>query len=55
MPRRTARPLPDRTIELATGTKACPACGGTLWAAAMARRSVTTLDWSAPHRLVQPI
>src|SRR5436309_2342574 len=44
MPRRTARPLPDRTIELTTSTKACPACGGTLWAAAMARRSVTTLE-----------
>ena len=24
MPRRTARPLPDRTIELTTSTKACP-------------------------------
>jgi hypothetical protein len=44
MPRRTARPLPDRIIELTTSTKACPACGGTLWAAAMARRSVTTLE-----------
>ncbi len=44
MPRRTARPLPIRTIELTTSTKACPACGGTLWAAAMARRSVTTLE-----------
>ncbi len=44
MPRRTARPAPDRTIELTTSTKACPACGGPLWAAAKARRSVTTLD-----------
>jgi hypothetical protein len=44
MPRRTARSLPDRTIELTTSTKACPSCGGTLWAAAMARRSVTTLQ-----------
>ena len=27
MPRRTARPLPIRTIELTTSTKACPSCG----------------------------
>jgi hypothetical protein len=44
MSRRTARPAPDRIIELTTSTKACPACGGPFWAAAMARRSVTTLD-----------
>lgn len=44
MPRRTARPLPDRTIELANNLKGCPDCAGPLWAAAKPQRSVTTLD-----------
>jgi hypothetical protein len=44
MPRRTARPLPDRTLELANHTKSCPSCGGPLWAAAKPSRSITTLD-----------
>jgi hypothetical protein len=44
MPRWTARPLSDRTLELANATKACPACGGPAWAAAKPQRSVTTLD-----------
>src|SRR3954454_7917739 len=44
MPRRTARPLPDRTLELVNNTKASPACSGPLWAAAKPRRSVVTLD-----------
>jgi hypothetical protein len=44
MPRRTARPLPDRTLELANSTKVCPACSGPLWAAAKSRRSVVTLE-----------
>jgi hypothetical protein len=44
MPRRNARPLPDRTVELTTSTRACPACGGPLWAAAKPRRSVATLE-----------
>jgi hypothetical protein len=44
MPRRTARPLPDRTLELANSTKVCPACSGPLWAAAKPQRSVVTLD-----------
>jgi hypothetical protein len=44
MPRWTARPLPDRTLELASTIKACPACSGPLWAAARPQRSVTTLD-----------
>jgi hypothetical protein len=44
MPRRTARPLPDRTLELANRTTACPACSGPLWAAAKPQRSVVTLD-----------
>ena len=44
MPRRTARPLPDRTLELPNLTKVCPACCGPLWAAAKPQRSVVTLD-----------
>jgi hypothetical protein len=44
MPRRIARPLPDRTLELANDIKACPACGGPLWAASKPSRSVVTLD-----------
>jgi hypothetical protein len=44
MPRRTARPLPDRSLELANRTRTCPACSGPLWAAAKPRRSVVTLD-----------
>jgi hypothetical protein len=44
MPRWTARPLPDRSLELANSTKACPACSRPTWAAAKPQRSVTTLD-----------
>ena len=44
MPRRTARPLPARIIELSNNLKVCPACSGPLWAAAKPQRSVTTLD-----------
>jgi hypothetical protein len=44
MPRWTARPLPDRTVELANRTKVCPTCSRPLWAAAKPYRSVTTLD-----------
>jgi hypothetical protein len=44
MPRWTARPLADRTLELANGIKACPACSRPNWAAAKPRRSATTLD-----------
>lgn len=44
MPRRIARPLPDRTLELVNNTKACPACSGPLWAVTKPRRSVVTLD-----------
>ncbi len=49
MPRRTARPPADRTIELKAETRACPGCGGPLWSATVARRTVTTLD--GPTRL----
>jgi hypothetical protein len=44
MPRWTARPLPDRTLEPANDIKVCPACGGVLWAAAKPSRSVVTLE-----------
>src|SRR5437764_13905649 len=44
MPRRSARPPADRALELPTLTRACPACAGPLWSAAMARRTVVTLE-----------
>src|ERR687893_1601426 len=44
MPRRSLRPLPDRTLELSTHLRDCPACGQRLWAANKPRRTVTTLD-----------
>jgi hypothetical protein len=51
MPRRSARPQPDRTLELMTQTRGCPACGHTLWAANKPRRTVVTLDGLARLRL----
>jgi hypothetical protein len=51
MPRWSVRPLPDRTVELSTHTRACPACGLPLWAANKPRRTVTTLDGSVLLRL----
>jgi len=44
MPRRTARPKPTREIELTAATRACPACGGPLWAAYTSHRVVATLE-----------
>jgi hypothetical protein len=44
MPRRSARPRPTREIELTAETRACPACGGPLWAAYKSHRTVVTLD-----------
>ena len=44
MPRRSARPPADRTLELSTQTRVCPACGGPLWCAATAQRTVVTLE-----------
>src|SRR3954451_9148463 len=44
MPRRSARPPADRTLELPTHTRACPACAGPLWSAAMAQRTVVTME-----------
>jgi len=43
MARRNARPEPTQTLEIPSHTRACPTCGGPLWAANIARRSVTTL------------
>ena len=51
MARRSARPEPDRTLELPALTRACPACGGPLWAAYMTRRTVTTLEGTIRLRL----
>ena len=51
MPRRSARPQPDRTLDLACHTRACPACAGPLWAANNAQRTVTTLDGIVRLRL----
>src|SRR3954447_5034151 len=51
MPRRSARPRPDRTVDLPAHTRACPICSGPLWSAATARRTVVTLDGSVRLRL----
>lgn len=51
MARRSARPLPDRTLELPTHTRACLACGRVLWAANMARRTIATLQGLVRLRL----
>jgi hypothetical protein len=51
MPRRSARPDPDRTVDLPAHNRVCPACGGPLWSAATARRTVVTLDGSVRLRL----
>jgi hypothetical protein len=51
MPRRSARPQPDRTLELTAQTRACPSCGGPLWAANTAQRTVTTLEGLVRLRL----
>ena len=44
-------PPPDRTLELPTHTRACPACAGPLWSAATARRTVVTLEGLVRLRL----
>src|SRR3954453_4618591 len=44
MPRRSARPPAGRTLELPAYARACPACAGPLWSAAMAQRTVVTLE-----------
>jgi hypothetical protein len=49
MPRLTGRPKPDREIEPTAATRACPMCGGPLWAAYKSQRVVITLE--GPIRL----
>jgi hypothetical protein len=51
MPRRRARPQPDRTLELAAHTRDCPTCGRSLWAANKPQRTVTTLQGLVRLRL----
>jgi hypothetical protein len=51
MPRRSARPQPDRTVDLPAQTRVCPACAGPLWSAATARRTVVTLGGLVRLRL----
>jgi hypothetical protein len=51
MPRRSARPPADRTLELPAQTRACPSCGRPLWAANTAQRTVTTLEGLVRLRL----
>ena len=51
MPRRSARPRPDRAVDLRAHTRACPTCTGPLWSAATARRTVVTLDGPVLLRL----
>src|SRR3954447_20556728 len=51
MPRRSARPRPDRTVDLPAHTRVCPVCSGPLWSAATARRTVVTLEGLVQLRL----
>ena len=51
MPRLSARPQADRTLELPARTRACPSCGRPLWAANKAQRTVTTLEGLVRLRL----
>jgi hypothetical protein len=51
MARRSARPQPDSTLDLAALTRICPACGGSLWAAYKTQRTVTTLGGTVRLRL----
>jgi hypothetical protein len=51
MPRRSARPRPERTLDLAAHTRTCPVCSGPLWSAATARRTVVTLEGLVQLRL----
>ena len=51
MPRRSVRPLPERTLDLPALTRVCPACSGPLWSAATARRTVVTLEGLVRLRL----
>jgi hypothetical protein len=51
MPRRSARPRPDRAVELTTEVRDYPARGRRLWAANKPIRTVATLDGPVRLRL----
>ena len=51
MPRRSARPTPERALDLTTTTRDCPGCGRRLWPANEPRRTVVTLEGLARLRL----
>jgi hypothetical protein len=51
MPRRSARPCPERALDLPAHTRTCPTCSGPLWSAATARRTVVTLEGLVRLRL----
>ncbi|QDV37448.1 MULE transposase domain protein [Tautonia plasticadhaerens] len=51
MPRRSARPKPDRTIELTSCIRDCPECGRKLWAANKPSRTVVTPEGLVRLRL----
>jgi hypothetical protein len=51
MPRRSARPEPERTRDLATTTRDCPDWGRRLWAANKPQRTVVTLEGLVRLRL----
>jgi hypothetical protein len=51
MPRRSARPQPERALELTTTTRDCPSCGRPLWAANKPQRTVVTLEGLVRLRL----
>jgi hypothetical protein len=51
MARRSPRPQADRTLELPALTRACPSCGGSLWAAYKTQRVLATLDGTVRLRL----
>ncbi len=44
MPRRSARPQPDRIVDRPASTRVCPTCAGPLWSAATAQRTVVTCE-----------
>src|SRR3954464_9417182 len=51
MARRSARTRPSHTLEIPALPRTCPGCGGPVWAAYMAQRSVTPLDGPVRLRL----
>jgi hypothetical protein len=51
MPRRSARPKPDRTLDLTTSLRECPECGRKLWVANTPTRAVVTTEGLVRLRL----